>query len=251
MNEERFTGLADIYAKYRPSYPDDLIHYLYSEVGLSENSVIADIGSGTGILTELLLKENSTVYSVEPNEDMRRTAEAALSRYPNFISVNGTAENTSLNASSLDFITVAQAFHWFDRQAFKAECQRVLKSNGKVILVYNGRDGESELVMENNAVNFRYNPDYMAASGGMRGNDVRAYADFFRGGVCDYKVFRNDVVYDEDGFIGRNLSGSYAPKKESENYQPYVSALNQLFEKFSRNGTLLLPYLTRSLIGEV
>jgi SAM-dependent methyltransferase len=251
MNEDRFTGLAGIYAKYRPSYPDGLIQYLYSDVGLSKNSVIADIGSGTGILTELLLKENSTVYSVEPNEDMRRTAETALSRYPNFISVNATAENTGLNASSLDFVTVAQAFHWFDRQIFKAECQRVLKEKGKVILVYNARDSESGLVTETDAVIRRYCPDYMAASGGMRGGGAGEYADFFKDAACDFKVFRNDVVYDEDGFIGRNLSGSYAPKKDSENYQPYVSALKQLFAQFSRNGTLLMPYLTRSLVGEV
>ncbi len=251
MNEDRFTGLAGIYAKYRPSYPEAFLRYLYSDVGLGRNSVIADIGSGTGILTELLLKENSTVYGVEPNEDMRETAENALSRYPNFISVNGTAENTGLDASSLDFVTVAQAFHWFDRQAFKAECRRVLKEKGKVILVYNARDSENELVTENDAVIRRYCPDYMAASGGMRGGSTVEYADFFKGGACDFKVFKNDVVYDEDGFIGRNMSGSYAPKKDSGQYQPYISALKQLFLQYSRNGTLLMPYLTKSLIGEV
>lgn len=251
MNEDRFTGLADIYAKYRPSYPDDLIRYLYSEAGLTKDSVIADIGSGTGILTELLLKENSTVYSVEPNDDMRQTAERALSRYPDFISMRGTAENTGLMASSVDFITVAQAFHWFDKQAFKAECRRVLREKGKVILVYNARDSASSLVTETDAVIQRYCPDFVGFSGGMRGDSSDKYADFFEGGTCEAKVFINDVVYDKDSFIGRNLSGSYAPKKGSVNYQPYISALTQLFEKFKRNGTLLMPYLTKSIVGEV
>jgi SAM-dependent methyltransferase len=251
MNEERFTGLAEIYAKHRPSYPDDLIRYLHSRVGLNKDSVIADIGSGTGILTELLLKENSTVYGVEPNEDMRQTAERALSRYPNFISKHGTAENTGLIASSVDYITVAQAFHWFDRLAFKAECRRVLREKGKVILVYNTRDSASSLVIETDAVIHRFCPDFVGFSGGVRGESSDKYADFFEGGTCEHQVFRNDIVYDMDGFIGRNLSGSYSPKKGFDNYRPYISALTQLFEKFNRNGTLLMPYLTLSFVGEV
>lgn len=251
MNEDRFTGLADIYAKYRPSYPDDFIRYLYSGQGFSQGSVIADIGSGTGILTELLLRENSTVYGVEPNADMRGTAECMLSRYPNYISMRGTAERTGLNASSIDFITVAQAFHWFDRPAFKAECRRVLKERGKVILVYNTRDSASQLVMENDAVIHRYCPDFKGFSGGMRGRSPEEYADFFKAGACEHKVFRNDVVHDEDGFIGRNLSGSYAPKKGSPHYEPYITDLKRLFLKYSHNGFLLMPYLTQSFAGEV
>jgi 16S rRNA A1518/A1519 N6-dimethyltransferase RsmA/KsgA/DIM1 with predicted DNA glycosylase/AP lyase activity len=98
MNEEKFTGKADIYAKYRPTYPDSLMDYLYSQVGFQKSSVIADIGSGTGKFSQLLLQRGSLVYGVEPNEDMRRTAEKELSQYPDFISVDAPAESTGYAA---------------------------------------------------------------------------------------------------------------------------------------------------------
>ena len=128
MNEERFTGKADVYKKFRPSYPKELIDYLYSQVGFSQDSVIADIGSGTGIFSRLLLECGSQVYCVEPNDDMRQTAEKDLAGFRNFISVNAAAENTGLQEKSVHFVTAAQAFHWFDRQAYKLECQRILYS---------------------------------------------------------------------------------------------------------------------------
>jgi len=111
MNEERFTGKADIYKKYRPSYPKELFDYLYSQVGFGKDSVIADIGSGTGIFSRLLLERGSKVCCVEPNGDMRQTAEKDLSQFENFVSVSGNDKNTGLQDKSVDFITAAQAFH--------------------------------------------------------------------------------------------------------------------------------------------
>jgi SAM-dependent methyltransferase len=251
MNEDKFTGKAGIYAKYRPAYPDEFIEYLYTHVGLSKDSVIADIGSGTGILTRLLLRRGSVVYAVEPNEDMRGTAERALSQYQRLISVNAPAENTGLKDSGIDFITVAQAFHWFDRERFKSECRRILKAAGKVVLVWNTRDSSSGLVMENDAINQLHCPDFKGFSGGMRGMEPEEYGDFFKDGICEYKVFPNDLILDEAGFIGRNMSASYAPKTGAENYQPYIDALKRLFEKYSSAGTLRMPNLTRSYVGEV
>ena len=143
MNEERFSSRAETYAQYRPTYADGFMEYLYTEVGLNAGSVIADIGSGTGILADLLLRRGGTVYGVEPNDDMRRIAEDDLARHGSFVSVNATAEMTSLPEASVDFITVAQAFHWFDRQKFRAECRRLLRPGGKVILVWN-RKGQQQ-----------------------------------------------------------------------------------------------------------
>jgi SAM-dependent methyltransferase len=251
MNEDKFTGLADTYAKYRPSYPEAFLEYLYSQVGLSENSVIADIGSGTGIFTELLLRQNSFVYGVEPNADMSGVARQALSKYEKFTPVSSSAENTGLKASSIDFITAAQAFHWFDRQKFKIECRRLLKENGKVILVWNSRDSASALVMENDALNYSYCPNFKGFSLGTRGETPEGYSDFFTDGICDYKVFENGLIFDEDSFIGRNLSGSYAPKAGSGSYQPYISALRRLFYKHNSSGLMHMPNLTKSFIGAV
>jgi len=158
MNEKRFEGLGNIYAKYRPSYPQTLIEYLYSDVGVNKESIIADIGSGTGIFSKQLLEAGNKVIAVEPNDDMRAVAEFDLGIFPNFTSLNAAAENITLDDNSVDFITVAQAFHWFDMLMFKKECNRILKENGKVIIVYNGLDSSTEIAKEDDE-NY---PDYIA-----------------------------------------------------------------------------------------
>ncbi|MDE5995582.1 MAG: class I SAM-dependent methyltransferase [Eubacterium sp.] len=118
-NTNLFNGRAEVYTRGRPSYPKELIDELYTHYGVSSNSVIADIGSGTGKLSKQLLDKGSTVYAVEPNDDMRSIAENELSEYSKFISVSGNAEDTLLPDHSVDFITVAQAFHWFDIKKFR------------------------------------------------------------------------------------------------------------------------------------
>lgn len=251
MNESKFNGMGKIYAQFRPSYPQEFIDYLYSDVGIGKNSSVADIGSGTGILTRQLIEKGNTVFAVEPNEDMRKVAEQELQEYVGFISINGTAENTTLADCSVDYITVAQAFHWFDRQNFKAECKRILKPNGKVILVWNSRDETSGLVRENDAVNRKYCPDFKGFSGGMRGmendDDIN---DFFAGGY-EIKIFENNLIFDEQGFIGRNLSASYALKESDNNYRSYIAELKALFDKYGDNRQLVMPNLTRSYVGMV
>ncbi len=250
MNEDKFSGKADIYARFRPTYPDEALDYLYTDAGLSEESVVADIGSGTGILTELLLRRGSFVYGVEPNGDMRRTAEQSLAEYTRFRSVNASAEHTGLPASSVDFVTAAQSFHWFDRAAFKTECRRILKSGGKAALLWNSRDSQSALVAENDAVNRAFCPSFKGFSGGMRGEGPGEYNDFFRNN-CAYCVIRHDLVFDEDSFIGRNMSASYAPAQTDSRHADYIAALRELFRKYGSGGQLLMPNLTRIYVGEV
>lgn len=135
MNEHKFDKKGEIYSKARPSYPDELFIYLKDQNLISKSTVAADIGSGTGIFTEKLCPYVSRVFAVEPNDDMRSVAEGKYAAYENIVSVNGSAEDTKLNEKGVDFIAVAQAFHWFDRQTFKAECRRILKENGKILLV--------------------------------------------------------------------------------------------------------------------
>ena len=131
---ENFTDKADIYAKYRPSYPNEYIDYLLSANELNENQIVADIGSGTGIFSHQLLESGLHVIGVEPNDDMRKMAEQSLNQYPRFQSIKATAENTTLKENSVDLVTVAQAFHWFDKEAFKIECQRILKQKHTLLL---------------------------------------------------------------------------------------------------------------------
>ena len=251
MNENKFNGMGKIYSKYRPSYPINFIDYLFTDVGICQSSTIADIGSGTGILTGQLLEKGIKVYGIEPNCDMRAIAQSNLKNFPGFISVNGSAENTTIGDNSVDYITVAQAFHWFDREEFKKECQRILKPGGKVILVWNSRDNKSEIVVENYEVNRKYCPNFKGFSDGMYGETNKDdFSDFFKG-KYETKVFPNNLIFDMDGFIGRNLSSSYALKSDDAQYNNYVNELKKIYEKYSNKGQLIMSNLTLSYFGSV
>ena len=250
-NEDRFSNKAEFYKKFRPTYPKELIDYLYSQVGFTSESVIADIGSGTGIFSRLLIEQGSFVYCVEPNEDMRAAAENDLSEFENFASVNGNDKNTGLPDSSVDFITVAQAIHWFDRQAFKAECQRILKPGGKVVLVWNERDYENEIIKKDYAIRAKYAVETNGLGKGKA--KYHNYDDFFMDAIYEYKTFNNDLHFDKESFIGRNLSTSYAPTEDQhpEKYHGLIRELSELFDEYSVDGILNYPHYTQSHIGRV
>ncbi len=253
LNTERFTHLADLYAKYRPSYPKALFDFLYAEIGFSSQSKIADIGAGTGIFTAELLSRGSHVYAVEPNADMRNQMLSALEGKTHFIPVAAEAEHTTLLEHSVDFITAAQAFHWFDNDGFSEECRRILKPNGKVVLVWNIRDSSSSLVEENENICRKFCKGFNGFSGGNGfssfGETPRKVSEFYF--HYEYRDFPNNLVYTKDGFIGKALSSSYSPKAEEKEYEPYVNALSDLFDRYQNKGRLLLPNFARCYFGTV
>jgi len=243
MNETKFNGMGKIYSAYRPSYPRELIDYIFAD-DYADKITAADIGSGTGILTRLLLDRGATVYAVEPNADMRKIAENDLRGHKNFISTDAAAEATTLGDKSVDIITAAQAFHWFDRNKFKAECGRILKPIGKIFLIWNVRDEKNGAVRENDVLNKKYCPNYIGPSGGIDTKDESETVEFFGGG-CEMKRFRNDLAYDEQNFIGRSLSSSYALKENDASYTAYVAELKNIFDKYNMNGRVVIPNETR------
>lgn len=245
MNIEKYTGNADNYLKFRNDYPQKFIKYLYEHVGISKNSLIADIGSGTGKLSKQLLLKGNQVFCVEPNCDMRKTAEKDLFAFSNFISVNGTAENTTLSNFSVDFITVGTAFHWFNVEQFKKECQRILKPNGKVILVWNSRPVNRRIEVEENIASEKFVINFDGLSGGKEENS-KLFSSFFREGNFDYKIFQEKITFNKDNFIGRVLTTF-----DKLNDEKYIIELSKLFDNHSENGTLSITFHTRSLVGEV
>ena len=247
---ENFTDKANIYAKYRPSYPNEYIEYLLSANELNENQIVADIGSGTGIFSRQLLENDLHVIGVEPNDDMRKMAEQSLKRYPRFQSIKATAEHTTLKENSVDLVTVAQAFHWFNKEAFKIECQRILKQKAHVALVWNSRDGTSPIIKENADICQKTCPNFKGFSGGIE-ETPEMFNSFFKDGKYEFKEYQNDLLFDYEGFLGRNLSDSYAPKKNDKEYKNFIFLLSELFEKYSKNGKILIPNLTRSYLGNV
>lgn len=249
MNERKFDGKGSLYARFRPSYPQELIEYLYTQVGMGRDSAIADVGAGTGKLTRLLLERGSLVYAVEPNPDMRAAAEFELRGLARLCLSAGTAEATGLSSGSVDYITVAQAFHWFDRAGFRKECRRILKPCGKVVLVWNCRDEKSELVRALECLNRKCCPGFTGFSEGIRADDGD-FSDFFEGRYT-VRQFNHPLYFDQTGFIGRNLSSSYAPKETDENYHDYVAELENLFDRYSDGTGVILANFTRCYIGSV
>ena len=247
---ENFTEKADIYAKYRPSYPNEYIDYLFLANHLEGDRIVADIGSGTGIFSRQLLERGLNVIGVEPNDDMRKMAEQSLKQYSRFKSIKATAENTTLKENSVDLVTVAQAFHWFDKKAFKIECQRILKQKANVALVWNSRDLTSPFIKENAEICQKTCPNFKGFSGGME-ETPEVFNSFFKNGKYEFEKHQNDLIFDYEGFLGRNLSASYAPKKNDEEYKRFVFLLSELFEKYSENGKVVLQNITRSYLGNV
>src|SRR3712207_3362726 len=157
----RFSNRVEDYIKYRPDYPRALVALLEDECGLTRESVVADVGSGTGILSELFLREGVRVYGVEPNREMREAGEELLAAYENFASVDGRAEATTLADDSVDFVTAGQAFHWFDTAAARREFRRILKDDGWAVLVWNDRRTEgTPLLAEYERLLLEYGTDY-------------------------------------------------------------------------------------------
>ena len=248
-NTQNFNGLADDYTIGRPTYSNAFIESLYSQYRFTEQSVIADIGSGTGKFAKQLLDKGSFVYCIEPNDDMRNSAIKELCKYKGFHAVDGTATDTKLPDNSVDFITSAQAFHWFDVALFKKECKRILKSNGSVFLIWNMRDMSSGINQISYDIYSKYCPDFKGFGGGIQKDDIRI-KQFFED-QYEYVEFDNPLFYDNNKFISRSLSGSYSLKNGDENYNEYLGALSDLFERYSKDNVLTMANKTVVYIGKV
>lgn len=251
MNEDKFNNLADIYEKYRPSYPEEYIKYIIKKCNLNEESIVADIGAGTGILTRQLLANNLKVVGVEPNLDMIRVLKK-LETNKNFKAIEGSAEHTNLKENSIDLIVVAQAFHWFDKQNFKEECKRILKTNGKVWILWNQLDETKEIVKEQKEVDDKYTNRFKQVTDILTSDkkEKQIYG-FFKDNTYETKIVDNPLENDKERFIGTNLSRSYALKKGDSNYNNYIKAFEDIFDKYSKNGKVIVPNKTYGYLGQV
>lgn len=250
METNQFDSKGMPYKKYRPTYPNDVLNHLISEQIITQESVVADIGSGTGIFTMQLQPFVKTVYAVEPNEDMRKTAERDFQNKVAIHSIHASAEKTTLSDNSIDCITAAQAFHWFDRDSFKKECQRILKPHGHVVLIWNDRNQNDPIIKENAKINAAFCAKFKGFSNGINLEDPQQFNEFFTG---FYQVlnFEYTVEYDLETFIGRNMSSSFAPHKDDPNNHSYAAALTKLFFAYEENGLIKYPYTVRCYIGTV
>lgn len=247
---QRFSNRVDNYTKYRPGYPPGVLDLLRTDGGLNNRSVVADIGSGTGIFTKLLLDEGYTVYAVEPNDAMRLAADESLGANKKYHSVSGTAEATTLKDHTVDMVVCAQAFHWFDAHRTKAEFARILKPGGKVALIWNNRQVEvDEFAINYELLLQQQASDYKRVNHqNLTGADFSA---FFKDGKYRLTKFANTQVFDMAGLAGRAFSSSYVPAEETPAGAVFLKDLQQLFNSHQTNGTVNMEYQTEVYLGEV
>jgi SAM-dependent methyltransferase len=244
---ERFGDRAENYAKFRPGYPDAMLRFLRGVV--SPPAVVADIGSGTGILTRQLLENGYELYAIEPNGPMRSEAERALGGCPRFRSVHGTAEATTLPDGAVDLITCAQAFHWFDRVKARLEFCRILKGAGRVAIVWNERlENASEVNRKYDDILRRMAPEYSTVS--HRKVSLEDIEAFFVTGEVQLCTFPNEQVLDRHGFLGRLLSSSFVPNVGQSGHHEIVGAASDIFDEYEVDGTVSLVYETRLYLGQ-
>lgn len=246
-NVQKFTGRASDYAVGRPFYSMQLIEFLYKHY-INDKSVIADIGCGTGKFTKQLLDKGNFVYGVEPNKDMQSVALKELAEYKNFKLINGTAENTNIKPCSVDFITVAQAFHWFDADEFHKECKRILKPNGYVALIWNTRDISAPLNKDSYDIYKKYCFEFKGFGGGVA-DDSSNIKQFFDN-EYKYIEFNNTLEFTKDKFIKRSLSASYSIKQDNVCFMDYKRELEEIFDKYADTGKLIMPNKTVAYIGK-
>jgi SAM-dependent methyltransferase len=243
----RFTGRAEAYSKYRPTYPREIIDILNAQIGFSKEKIVADVGSGTGILTKIFLDNGNRVFGIEPNDEMRSFAEKNLSNYANFVSMNQSAEKTDLSSNSIDLVTAGQALHWFDPDLSRAEFARILKPSGYVMIVYNERgtgdggvmDGYEKLINKNAKASVV--PDI----------DAEYLAKFFNS--KNYREFTvpNKQVLDFEALVGRAASASYLPTKNDPGYDNMKQDLRRLFDTYQVNGLITIIYATTIFLGQI
>ena len=247
---QRFTGRVDIYARYRPFYPRAILDLLETRCNLTSASVVADVGSGTGILSELFLKNGNRVLGVEPNAEMREAGEKRLEHYPRFTSVAGTAEATTLDDACVDFVTAGQAFHWFDVKRTRTEFGRILRPGGWVVVIWNARrrDTTPFLAAYERLLQV-HGTDYEQVEHGRRAAGM--VDEFFGSDGYEAASFDNAQTFDLDGLKGRLLSSSYLPGPGEPGSGVMLREAEELFLEHQTNGKVTIEYDTKVYYGRL
>jgi SAM-dependent methyltransferase len=245
----RFSNRVKFYIKYRPKYPEEILTFLKQKLKLTIHHSIADIGSGTGFLSKLFLQNGNKVYGVEPNTEMRLAAEKLLGHYPNFVSIDGSAEFTDLESRSIDFITAAQAFHWFDLNVSRNEFKRILRPMGWIILIWNERTETSPFLKAYEQLLKTFSVDYQKVD--HRKVNDKVLAQFFGPKNYKFKSFKNQQRFNFEGLKGRLLSSSYAPMEDNPNYEPMMNELEKIFQNYQKNRKVIFEYDTKLYYGKI
>jgi SAM-dependent methyltransferase len=245
----RFSNRVENYVRCRPGYPPEVVRTLKAECGLAPSHAVADVASGTGIWTRMLLENGNPVFGVEPNAEMREAGQRLLAAFPKFRSVAGTAEATTLADQSVDFVTAAQAAHWFDRVHSRREFVRILKPGGWLVLLWNERLTDStRFLRDYEQMLLTYGTDYEEVR---HERTTGAVNEFFDPAPFQERGFEMRQEFDYAGVEGRLLSSSYAPGPEHPQHAPMLRELRRIFDASAIEGRAAFEYKTRLYFGRL
>ena len=248
--KQRFSNRVADYVRYRPGYPEEILPLLKMWTSFRADHVVADIGSGTGLLSKLFLDFGNRVVGVEPNAEMRAAGEDFLGSYPNFTSVAGSAEATTLDTDSVDFVAAGQAFHWFQMPAARDEFHRILKSGGRILVIWNERLlDETAFLREYEALLNRFGIDYARVSESYP--RAEQMLEFFGANEFTSHSLPNFQKFDFEGLSGRLRSSSYAPPPGHPQFEPMMKELRNLFDAHHQRGVVRIDYRTRVYAGKL
>lgn len=254
----RFSNRVEDYAKYRPHYPSALLEMIRATLPISERTVIADIGAGTGIFTQCLLDLDTWIYGVEPNDAMRAYAEKDSIFHKTIENteiekvefVKGTSKDTTLESNSVDLITVAQAFHWFEPNETKNEFLRILKENGYVMILWNDRKiADSGFSFEYEEILRTHCTEYSVVT--HKNLDESYIRSFYEPYTCTRFDYDNTQKVDFDSLFGRAKSSSYVPISDAAFMERIETELRSLFDRYQNNNTVDFEYVTTVYIGRI
>jgi SAM-dependent methyltransferase len=244
----RFSNRVENYVRYRPGYPSEIIPLLREDCRLTKDSVVADIGSGTGKLAEIFLNAGCQVFGIEPNKEMREAGERM--NHPNFTSIDASAEETTLPIRSVDFVTAGQAFHWFDLARCRPEFVRILKPGGWLVIIWNDRqDDTTPFLVAYEKLLEQFGTDYAQAHH-RRADKPEVIREFF-GQEPRFKSFHNLQQFDFEGLKGRLLSSSYAPVAGQPKYEEMLTELKRIFDLHQKAETVAFEYDTHVYYGHL
>lgn len=248
-SKDRFTGRVDDYVRARPGYPAAIVDDLVAAGNLVPGAVVADIGAGTGISSELFLAAGYEVVAIEPNAPMRAAADASLARFPRYRSLPASAEGTGLSEASIDLVVAAQAFHWFDAARTRPEFRRILKPSGWVALIWNARRSTGTVFLEayENLL-LEFGTDYALV--GHRGVGRERLAGFF-GGAFTTRRYDNRQALDLAGLRSRLLSSSYIPAAGEPAHAAMLDRLAEIFAAHAVDGQVEFVYDTEVHSGKL
>jgi SAM-dependent methyltransferase len=244
----RFSNRVEDYIRHRPGYPPELIGWLRDVIDLRPSWIVADVGSGTGLLAGEFCRHGNLVYGVEPNAAMRAAAEELMAREPHFVSVDGSAEATTLPDGSVDLVAAGQAFHWFEPEAARTEWKRILSPGGRALIVFNSRRIETTPFMRAyDALLVSHAVDYQGVDHRrVLGDGLRAFLD----DIHEWRFEFSRVMTFED-VRGLSMSSSYVPAPDHPTHAAFMEALKKLVDEHAKDGTVEMLYETEAYVGRL